>query len=74
MKKGYEISFSIPHTKHHVKFIGEIEDALKKKGIKYDTEVDVNYQAQESWVRFFTPKGKVDEAHKLCEYVSKHPA
>jgi len=73
VKKGYEISFSIPHTRRHVKFIGEVEAALKKNKIKYDAEVSVNDEAQESWVRFFTPKGKVDEAYKLCEYVSKNP-
>lgn len=70
-----EVAVSIPYTKRHIKFIGEIQEALEAKGIKFDVEVDDGSESsQESWVRFSVAKAKVKEVRELVEHVSKNPS
>jgi hypothetical protein len=71
MKISSDLTFSIPHTRRHVKFIEEVDQALtllKIENINYVDEGDPD--SQESWVRFYVDEEYTEFAQKLVQYLS----
>lgn len=63
------VAFSIPHTRHHIKFIHEIQAVFDAVDFPYDTSVEVGHQ--ESTVDFLTTVKFVEYARKYVERISK---
>ena len=62
------LSFSIPKTKYHNKFRGEVEQALDAVCIPYRTEVEV--YSGEKQVSFYTEFNDHEDAEDLVDFMS----
>ncbi len=64
-------AFSIPHTRRHLKFIWEVQEALEAEDIPYEAKVEVYYEAQQSDVDFLVSDPYVERAKQLVVEVSR---